>query len=74
METLKKLVIFQETELSYISGNEAFLPFSYVLGGNFPRSKSKKNPLLKSFLYFRKDLTKPPNKQKICSEEGSCLL
>ena len=41
-ETPKKFLIFQETELSYISGS------------NFSSPKSKKNPLLKSFLYFAK--------------------
>ena len=61
-------LIFQETELSYISGN------------NFSSSKSKMNPLLKSFLCFgkwnflsttlkkllcfRKELTKPQKETK----------
>ena len=61
METLKKFLIFsqkkavsifQEMELSYISGNEnlnnkkiLFLEteLSYISVGNFPSSKNKKN-------------------------------
>ena len=43
----------------YISRNGSFLYFRkwktfYILGSNFPSSKNEKNPLLKSFLYFRK--------------------
>ena len=62
-ETPKKFFIFLETELSYISGS------------NLPSWKSKKKPLLKSFLYFgkwksknffyfRKELTKPQKQTK----------
>ena len=36
-ETLKKLLIFQETELSYISET------SYISGSNFPSSENEKN-------------------------------
>ena len=45
METPKKSLIYQETELSYLSGNRN-------PGSNFLSSKSEKNPLLKRFLYF----------------------
>ena len=41
-ESPEKFVIFQETELSYISGS------------NFPSQKNKKHSLWKNFLYFGK--------------------
>ena len=69
METPKKFLVFQETKLSYISGNgnsKKLLIFHI----NFPSSKNKKNPkkrpgtnflrwknkhpLRKNILYFRK--------------------
>ena len=41
-------------ELFSISRNSLTLYFSYISRSNFPSSKRKKNPLLKSSLYFRK--------------------
>ena len=49
---LVHFLIFCETVLVYISKNGTFQP--YISGSNFPSSKSKKNPLLKCFLYFEK--------------------
>ena len=49
---LVHFLIFCEAELIYISGNKTFQP--YISGSNSPNSISKKNPLLKSFLYFGK--------------------
>ena len=52
--------IFSKERFSYIWGNETFLYFRkrkkccYISGSNFPSSKSKKNPLIKSFLYLGK--------------------
>ena len=47
-KTSKKIFIFQEVELSYISGN--FLYFN----GELPGSKKEKNSLCKNVLYFGK--------------------
>ena len=64
-EILKKFFILQETELSYISGNRNPKKNSDISGRNFPSSKSKKNPVLKSFLYFRKCNFLAPSLEKI---------
>ena len=55
MKSPKKLSIFKETELSYISRNGNPKKSSYISGSNFPYSKNeKKKTLLKCFLCFRK--------------------
>ena len=55
METPKKLFIFQETELSYISRNEAFLiNISLIFQEvTFQARKIEKKNILKKFLIFR---------------------
>ena len=86
----KQFLIFQETELSFISGNrnpKKLLIFQEV---TFPSGKIKRDyswkvsyvsqkrnflaPSLKNFLYFRKELTRLKNRQRHCSREFSCLL
>ena len=76
----KAFLIFPEMELYilrngnpeknlYISGTE----LSYISGSNFPGSKSKKNPLLKSFLYFREmKLSSPKPKKPLLFQEVTC--
>ena len=58
----QNFLIFQDLKKTYISES------------NFLSLKSKKRALLKRFLYFRRNFQSPKNKQKICSEEISCLL
>ena len=55
METPKKLFIFQETELSYILRNEAFLiNISLIFQEvTFQARKIEKKNILKKFLIFR---------------------
>ena len=51
------LKIFSEKTLFYFGKRKwSFLALyiSYISGSNFPSSKSKKNPLVKSSLYFEK--------------------
>ena len=75
METPKKLFIFQETELFYISGKEnpeKFLLFqgtSYISGSNFPSSKNNKNLLLKSFFISGNGISSPKFKKILTFQE-----
>ena len=60
LEILKKLHFLKNKSFSHILGNEnpeklfKFQETFYISGSNFPSSRNKKNPLLKSFLYFGK--------------------
>ena len=58
-EAPKKFFIFEETEIPkrnfvLFQETETLKKTSYISGSDFPNSKYKKNPLLKSFLYFGK--------------------
>ena len=50
----KAAVIFQETELFYISGSRNSKETTYISGSNSQGSKNEKILLLKCFLYFGK--------------------
>ena len=53
-ETRKKFLLFQETELSYISGNRNPKKLFIFQEVTFRTWKNEKYPLLKSFIYFCK--------------------
>ena len=51
---IKKFVIYSTKKTFLIFRETETLKTSYIWGSNFPSSKSKNNPLLKSFLHFWK--------------------
>ena len=66
MESPKKLSIFKETELSYISRNGNPKKSSYISGSNFPYSKNeKKKNALKMFLMLQKMKLSSPKSSNI---------
>ena len=64
---IKKFLIFSQKKSFLI-----FQGTSYISGSNFPNSKSKKNALLKNFLYFGEiELSSPKLKKLLIFQEGT---
>ena len=75
---INKFLIFSQKKafLIFRNGNpEKFFLFqetAYISGSNFPSPKSKKNPLLKSFLYFgEKELSSGKSNKLLIFQKGT---